>query len=77
MVREGRTTNESIKVGDICARIERQINKINHDLKSNEISEEDKKKLMEQRALCQRDLKKMNNYGERGLWKNLKIIFSQ
>ncbi len=77
MVNEGRTTNESVKIGEICARADRLKKKISKQLNSKNVSEEDKDDLLRKRELCEQDLEKIRNYGQKGLWKNLKIIFSE
>jgi len=77
MVSEGRTTNENVKIGEIKARAERLKNRISKQLNSTKLTPDDKEDLIRKRESCDRDLEKVKSYGQKGLWKNLKIIFSE
>ena len=77
MVKEGRTTNESVKIGEICARGERLQKKLSKQLISKNIAEDDKEDLQRKLESCERDMKKVKTYGEKGLWKNINKIFSE
>ena len=77
MVKKGQTTNESIKIGEICARAERLKKRISKQLASKNITEDDKIDLHRKLESSERDVMTINTYGQKGLWKNLQMIFAE
>jgi hypothetical protein len=77
LIRNGTTTNEKIKKGDLDSAIANEIRNIESALKNPKQTGEAKKKLENELKLFRRDQGILDRYFEKGLWKNLKRIYSE
>mgnify|MGYP003577222157 FL=1 len=74
MIAEGVSTNEKIKKSDIKHALESEVKDIDQKLQREEIPEEEKQTLVQQKKDLYKEYDKVQLYFPHGFWKNLQEI---
>jgi len=74
MVAEGVSTNEKIKKSDIKHALESEVKDIDQKLKREDIPDEEKKSLIQQKQELYKEFDKVQQYFPQGFWRNLQEI---